>query len=193
MLFIMTQQVQPAFIMEAMHSQQDWIMVQQALSPLVQVMHTPLSVISHLHMPIIRLQQQTVMPFIKTQQLHMPPASIVHRFWSMPAESLSSHLQVIFMPLGHFSNDKVQRGTITMFIAAGAVAGLPIMPADPGIPIPARSIIIALVIVFTRSSRSDTAPPGVQPIHDRPARRRILPAKPSDFKRSVEEYIRKPL
>jgi hypothetical protein len=80
MLFIMTQQVQPAFIMDDMHSQQDWIIAQQALSPLVQVMHTPLSVISHLHMPIMRLQQQTIMPFIITQQLHMPPASIVHRF-----------------------------------------------------------------------------------------------------------------
>jgi hypothetical protein len=80
MLFIITQQVQPAFIMWAMHSQHAWIMAPQALSPLVQVMHTPLSVISHLHRPIMRLQLQTVMPFIIAQQLHMPPASIVQRF-----------------------------------------------------------------------------------------------------------------
>jgi hypothetical protein len=80
MLFIMTQQVQPAFIMADMQSQQAWIMVQQALSPLVQVMETPSSVISHLHMPIIRLQEHTVMPFIMQQQEHNPPASMVQRF-----------------------------------------------------------------------------------------------------------------
>ena len=41
MLFIITQQVQPAFCMFIMQSQQAWIMAQQAASPLVQVMHTP--------------------------------------------------------------------------------------------------------------------------------------------------------
>jgi hypothetical protein len=49
-------------------------------SPLVHVMQTPFAVISHLHMPIIRLQQQTIMPFIMQQQLHMPPIIVVHRF-----------------------------------------------------------------------------------------------------------------
>ena len=85
MLFIITQQVQPAFIMAVMQSQQAWIMAQQFASPLVQVIVTPSSVISHLHMPMVRLQQQTIMPFIITQQLHMPPASIVQRFCIMPA------------------------------------------------------------------------------------------------------------
>ena len=80
MLFIITQQVQPAFIMLAMQSQHDWIIAQQALSPLVQVMHTPSSVDSHLHMPIIRLQQQTIMPFIMTQQEQRPPVVIEQRF-----------------------------------------------------------------------------------------------------------------
>jgi hypothetical protein len=47
MPFIITQQVQPAFIMAMQQSQHDWIMAQQAASPLVQVMQTPLSVISH--------------------------------------------------------------------------------------------------------------------------------------------------
>ena len=68
MSFIITQQVQPAFIMAVMQSQQAWIMSQQALSPLVQVMQQPSSVISHLHMPMVRLQQQTIMPFIMQQQ-----------------------------------------------------------------------------------------------------------------------------
>ncbi len=38
MLFIIMQQEQPAFIIMVMQSQQAWIMSQQALSPLVQVM-----------------------------------------------------------------------------------------------------------------------------------------------------------
>ena len=80
MSFIIMQQVQPAFIMAAMQSQHAWIMAQQSLSPLVQVIVQPFSVISHLHMPIIRLQQQAIIPFIIMQQLHMPPAIIVQRF-----------------------------------------------------------------------------------------------------------------
>ena len=67
-LFIITQQVQPAFSMHAMQSQQAWIISQHFGSPLVQVMQTPSSVISHLHMPMVRLQQQTIMPFIIMQQ-----------------------------------------------------------------------------------------------------------------------------
>jgi hypothetical protein len=46
----------------------------------VQVMQTPSFVWSHLHMPIVRLQQQTIMPFIMAQQVHIPPANIVHKF-----------------------------------------------------------------------------------------------------------------
>jgi hypothetical protein len=64
MLFIIRQQLQPAFIMAVMQSQQAWIMAQQALSPLVQVMRTPISVASHRHMAIVRLQQQVIIPFI---------------------------------------------------------------------------------------------------------------------------------
>ena len=80
MLFIITQHMHPSFIMVFMHSQQAWIISQHALSPLVQVMQQPSFVISHLHMPIVRLQQQTIMPFMIMQQVHMPPASIVQRF-----------------------------------------------------------------------------------------------------------------
>jgi hypothetical protein len=74
--FIIRQQVQPSLSIVAIQSQQAWIISQHFWSPLVQVTQQPLSVMSHLHMPIVRLQQQTIMPFIIMQQLHMPPASI---------------------------------------------------------------------------------------------------------------------
>jgi len=115
----------------------------------VQVTQTPLSVISHLHRPIVRLQQQTIMPFIVMQQLHMPPANILHRFCIMLHAIASSHRQVIFMPPVHFSNFIVQRGTIIMFM----VDGMPIEPpiagvVMPGIPVMfVRSIIMVPFIV----------------------------------------------
>ena len=61
------QQVQPAWSMVHRLSQQAWIISQQALSPLVQVMHMPSLVMSHLHIPMVRLQVQIIMPFIRTQ------------------------------------------------------------------------------------------------------------------------------
>jgi hypothetical protein len=145
-LFIIMQQVQPAFIMALQHSQQAWIIAAHSLSPLVQVTQTPCSVISHLHMPIIRLQQQTTMPFISVQQLHMPPAIMVQRLCSMAADVASSLLQVIFMPPAHFSIFIVQRGTIIMFMLAGTAPVPPISPVPmaglpmPGMLIPGRSI-----------------------------------------------------
>jgi hypothetical protein len=147
-LFIIRQHVQPAVIVAAQQLQQAWIIAQHSLSPLVQVIQTPASVISHLHMAIVMLQQQTAMPFIIVQQETIPPAIIVQRFWSMPAVALSSQAQVIFIPPGHFSNFIVQRGTINMFMP-GVIApvGL-IIPGPPiGMPvpvIPARSIIIVV-------------------------------------------------
>jgi hypothetical protein len=167
MLFIIRQQVQPAFCMAVMQSQQAWIMAQQSLSPLVQVMQTPSSVGSHRHMPIIRLQQQAIIPFIIMQQLHMPPAIIMQRFWSMPAEVASSQVQVIFMPPGHFSMVMVQRGTIIMFMPmpAGDVAGAPIIPAAPAIPmpmlampIPGRSVIMRVISMSLQWSRPGRRP-----------------------------------
>src|SRR5579885_1758185 len=107
-------------------------------------MQTPLSVISQRHMPIVRLQQQTIMPFIIMQQLHMPPCSMVQRFCIMLHAILSSHEQVIFIPPWHFSNFIVQRGTIIM------LAGIVVVPPIMGVlmlvaPMPAiedRAIII---------------------------------------------------
>jgi hypothetical protein len=141
------QQVQPAFIMAAMHSQHAWIMAQQSLSPLVQVIVQPFSVISHLHIPIIRLQAQTTIPFIIMQQLHMPPAIIMQRFCIMPADIASSQVQVIFMPPVHFSIAIVQRGTIIMFMPAGAVAAAPIIP----VPMPMAGAPIPVMLIPARS------------------------------------------
>lgn len=55
-------------------------MSQQALSPLMQVMQTPSLVISHMHMPIVRLQQHTMAPFIIQQTLHLELAIMEQRF-----------------------------------------------------------------------------------------------------------------
>jgi hypothetical protein len=142
--FIIRQQVQPACIMVHMQSQQAWIILQHSASPEVQVMQQPLAVISILHMPMVRAQVQTHMPFIMQQQEHMPPASMVHRFCIMAQAVLSSHSQNIFMPPVHFSMRMVQRGTIIMFGAAllVPVAGIP-MPGMPVI-IAFRSIIMVV-------------------------------------------------
>jgi hypothetical protein len=154
MLFMQTQQTQPAVVMPIMQSQQAWIMAQQDGSPLVQVMQTPSLVGSHLHMPIAMLQQHIIMPFIIMQQLHMPPAIIEQRFWSIVADIASSHLHVIFMPPVHFSILKVQRGTIIQLVEAGIPVGEPIvgvpMPGIvmPCIPIPVRSIIMLDIALF---------------------------------------------
>jgi hypothetical protein len=97
---------------------------------------------------MVRLQQQTVMPFIMTQQLHIPPASIVQRFCTMLQAILSSQEQEMRMPPWHFSIFTLQRGTISQLAPAGTPAGAPrpwaAPVAIPGKPIPVRSSIIAL-------------------------------------------------
>jgi hypothetical protein len=80
MLLIIRQQVQPAFIIEVIQAQQASIIALQDESPLVQVTQTPSSVGSHLHMAMVRLQQQTIIPFIMQQQLHSPPGIMLQRF-----------------------------------------------------------------------------------------------------------------
>jgi hypothetical protein len=140
------QQVQPHFIMVAKHSQQAWIMSQQALSPLVQVRQQPSLVISHLQLHMTKLQQHTIMPFIMAQQPQVPPAIMLQRFCIMLQAMASSHEQVTFMPPVHFSNFMVQRGTIITFGADGMVAGAEVaawpMPMPVIIP---RSIIIVAI------------------------------------------------
>jgi hypothetical protein len=103
-------------------------------------------------MPIIMLQQQTIMPFIIMQQLHIPPAIMVQRFCIIVADILSSHVQTIFMPPLHFSIFMVQRGTIVHCGAAGMAEAVPIPPDIIGfIPviIPVRSIIMAVLIALS--------------------------------------------
>jgi hypothetical protein len=86
------------------------------------------------------------MPFIIIQQLHSPPAVVVQRFWSMPAETLSSQTSIILMPPAHTSKLIVQRGTIIMLVPAPVAPAAPILPVGDDIPIPAiipiRSVII---------------------------------------------------
>jgi hypothetical protein len=120
-------------------------------------MTQPSDVISHLHMPMVMLQQQTIMPFIIMQQLHMPPASMLHRFCIMLQAILSVQVHVTFMPPAHLSNFMVQRGTIIMFMPAGMPGVIPVpMPVPPIMPviIAVRSIIIVPVIERSLSFRS---------------------------------------
>jgi hypothetical protein len=145
-LFIIRQQVQPAVFMTEQQSQQDWIMSQQALSPEVQVTQQPSFVISTLHMPIVRLQQHTMTPFIMQQTEHMPPWSDMQRFCTMLFAVASSQTQVTFMPPWHFSNLNVQRGTIIHDdgIVIGEVMPPGVIPCV-GMPMPVRSIIIPVI------------------------------------------------
>src|SRR5262249_27184086 len=88
---------------------------------------------------------QTVTPFNVTQQLHIPPASMVHKFCTMLQANLSSQEQVNLNPPVHFSNLKVQRGTIIQLLPTGTPVGVPTVGAPtPGTTTPARSINNAL-------------------------------------------------
>jgi hypothetical protein len=142
--------VQPASIILQTQSQQAWIISQHFGSPLVHVMQIPSGTISHLHIPMVKLQQQTIMPFHMQQQLQRPPVSIVQRFCTMLHAALSSHMHVIFMPPLIFSILNVQRGTIMYVVGVGMPVGAPMVGVPipgmpmPGIPIPVRSIIIVL-------------------------------------------------
>jgi hypothetical protein len=83
------------------------------------------------------------------EQLHRPPAIILHRFCSVAALISSSHVQVSFMPPAHFSNFIVQRGTIIIEGVAGAIDGMPPCGIEPVPiePIIERSNIIVLDIL----------------------------------------------
>jgi hypothetical protein len=142
------QQVQPAFIIAAMHSQQAWIISQHLASPLMHVIVQPSLVISHLHMPMVRLHCMTIMPFIIMQQLTMPPDSIVQRFCIIEQATASSHEQVIFIPPVHFSIFMVQRGTIMKFGIAGVADGAAIVGVA-GMVMALRSIIIVFGMGYT--------------------------------------------
>ena len=159
---IIMQQVHPPFMQAMRQSQQPWIMSQQALSPLVQVTQQPSFVISTLQAPMVRQQVQTIMPFIMQHMLHMPPAIMVQRFCIMVQAAASSHMQVIFMPPGHFSIFMVQRGTIIMFgVMVGMPAPIGIVPPMPVIA--ARSIIIAVVMYLSPEGMLNESRPRFPP------------------------------
>jgi hypothetical protein len=146
------QQVQPAFMHADMQSQQLWIMLQHPSSPLVQVTQQPSLVISHLHIPIIRLQQQTIIPFIMQQQLTIPPAIILHIFCIMAQAEGSVQTQVIFIPPAHFSTFIMQRGTMTVFmpdIPAGIVMPMPIPEAGVEVEGEVIGFIIAVTMLVS--------------------------------------------
>ena len=88
----------------------------------------------------------------------------------MAADALSSHAHTTFIPPLHFLKVIVQRGTIITFMPVLGAAGAPKIPGGldmgiPGIPMPARSIMIADVILvsFCQESESVSEPHGVKP------------------------------
>jgi hypothetical protein len=141
------QQQQPALSMQVMLSQQAWIMSQHALSPLVQVMQIPVGVISHLHMPMVRLHVQIAMPFSIVQQLTMPPVIMVQRFCIIVQAALSSQVQVIFMPPVHFSIFMVQRGIMSHCAPVGVLIGM-----LPGVPMAGMFIAVRSIIMFVMNA-----------------------------------------
>lgn len=151
MPFIMRQQVQPAFIMAVMQSQQAWHISQHLASPLMQVMQQPSSVVSQRQLHMQRLQLHIIMPFMVQQRVHIPPASDMHMFCIMLVDIASSHSQVIFIPPLQCSSVILQRGTIIPIIGE-LIIGEPIdMPLIIGLPImplivPAAGIIIVFII-----------------------------------------------
>jgi hypothetical protein len=136
------QQQQPDLSMVVMQSQQACSMSQHILSPEVHISVTPLGIVSHLHMPMVRLQVQTVMPFIIMAQLTMPPAIMVQRFCIMVQAALSSQVQTIFMPLASFSIFIVQRGIMSHCAPVGIVMGEVMPGVIVGMLMPVRSIIM---------------------------------------------------
>jgi hypothetical protein len=95
---IITQHMHPAFIIAIIQSQQAWIILQQSASPLIHVIFTPPSIISHLVVPIIMQQDIMGIPFIIIMQEHMAPGIIMAMLCIMSAAILSSQLHIKHMP-----------------------------------------------------------------------------------------------
>ena len=154
-----TQHIQPASMQQHMQSQQACSISQQALSPEVQVMHTPSLVISHLQLHMAKLHWHMTMPFIMHEQLHIPPANMRHRFCNVPHDTSSSHLQVIFMPPAHFSILILHCGTMAMLGIPDAIEGIPDMGIDeldmPAIDMGRSTIIIDIAYSFRCVVRPD--------------------------------------
>jgi hypothetical protein len=123
------------------------------LSPLVQVIETPCSVIEHSHLHIARLHWHIIMPFIMQLQLHMPSASILHMCCSIVQATSSSQVQVIFMPPAHFSSFISHRGSMHIEPAMGDIEGIAGMPGDiapdtaPAAPVNAERSNISILVI----------------------------------------------
>lgn len=162
--FIITQHTHPGIIIAVMQSQQAWAVLAQFASPLVQVIMTPMSIISTLQVQHDRLQQQVIIPFIVMQHEHIPPAVMLQRFCIIMAAVLSWAVQVIRIPPSIFSILTVQRGIIIpgipamppiwgimpegmfiipMFMPMPGIIPMPIMPMPPVMP---RSVVVVPVI-----------------------------------------------
>src|SRR5262249_18938344 len=127
----------------------------------------PLSVISHLHMPMARWQVHMTMPFIIMAQLHMPPENMLHRLCIMLVAMASSQTQVIFRPPLTFCILSLHWGTITQF-AWGMVAGVDIpMPGAIAGIVAGRSIIMLAIVKHSMWER-ERAHPGMMVVRKTP-------------------------
>ncbi len=116
------------------------------LSPDVQVIIIPSDVISILHMPIVMLHWQRIMPFIVQHIEHMPVFIIVIRFCIIAHWVLSSQLQRHIIPPAMSSIFIVQRGIIIAGIMAGAIKGEDMLPDIQARPI--SDMRLAVIIGF---------------------------------------------
>ena len=123
-------------------SQQAWIIVTAIVSPLVQVIVTPLAMFSHLQVAIIRAQVQQGIPFIRQQQEHIAPGIMAQRFCIIETAMASSLVQVIFIPPLIFSIFMVQRG----IIMPGDIMPMPGIMPDKGIGM--FGIILGIIVLI---------------------------------------------
>ena len=141
-------------------------MEQHSLSPLRQVMQTPLEVHSHEQLHIARLHCNTQMPFFVQETEQQPLARARHRFCSVARAISSSHRQSSRQPLSVRSHVSRQCGTARWLGLgdAGDWAGTDCMGAaelaDCG-----RSIVLTLAIFIPsvwsgRADRGTLAPRG---------------------------------
>jgi hypothetical protein len=86
-------QQQPHSRQQLMHSHSALIILQQALSPVVQQIEQPSLVISQRQWQQVKLHWHSVMPFQVQTTQQVSPAKARQRFCSMPHETWSSHEQ----------------------------------------------------------------------------------------------------
>lgn len=85
-------------------------------------MQQPSSVHSQTQLPQVRLHWATHRPFWQQQSEHRPCDSMRQRFCIAPQAISSSQRQCNLKPFAHFSNSRVQRGTICQLPAGDEAA-----------------------------------------------------------------------